>query len=141
MPRLKRGMTPIVFKRHPEIHSRDPCHLSWPGLTRTRRNPVNIVMVRLVRAIHVFTAFKSWMPRLKRGMTDYKSVIPGFIPGIHATVMAGLGVEGDAHAGATVKHRSRVRQDPTAPNLRQVHLVMVEKLEALAGKASRSAPV
>ena len=130
-------------------------------------------MVRLVRTIHVFTAFKSWMPRLKRGMTDYKSVVPGFIPGIHATVMAGLdpaiqshrnnvldaahdfskpavpeitlsaglGVEGDAHAGTTVKHRSRVRQDPTAPNLRQVHLVMVEKLEALAGKASRSAPV
>jgi MOSC domain-containing protein YiiM len=35
----------------------------------------------------------------------------------------GRGVEGDAHAGATVKHRSRVRRDPTQPNLRQVHLI------------------
>ena len=37
-----------------------------------------------------------------------------------------LGVEGDAHAGVTVKHRSRVRQDPSRPNLRQVHLVHAE---------------
>ncbi len=38
-------------------------------------------------------------------------------------LLTGLGVEGDAHAGATVKHRSRVRRDPTQPNLRQVHLI------------------
>ena len=38
-------------------------------------------------------------------------------------LLEGLGVEGDAHAGVTVKHRSRVRRDPTQPNLRQVHLV------------------
>src|SRR5688572_14854611 len=38
-------------------------------------------------------------------------------------LIAGLGVEGDAHAGATVKHRSRVAVDPTQPNLRQVHLI------------------
>lgn len=38
-------------------------------------------------------------------------------------LLAGLGVEGDAHMGATVKHRSRVRRDPTQPNLRQVHLI------------------
>ena len=38
-------------------------------------------------------------------------------------LLAGLGVEGDAHAGTTVKHRSRVRLDPTQPNLRQVHLI------------------
>src|SRR5215510_15571436 len=38
-------------------------------------------------------------------------------------LVAGLGVEGDAHAGATVKHRSRVKRDPTVPNLRQVHLI------------------
>ncbi len=37
-----------------------------------------------------------------------------------------LGVEGDAHAGVTVKHRSRVRQDPSRPNLRQVHLIHAE---------------
>ncbi|HLN61957.1 MAG TPA: MOSC domain-containing protein, partial [Symbiobacteriaceae bacterium] len=40
--------------------------------------------------------------------------------------LAGLGVEGDAHCGVTVKHRSRVKQDPTQPNLRQVHLVHSE---------------
>jgi MOSC domain-containing protein YiiM len=38
-------------------------------------------------------------------------------------LVAGHGVEGDAHAGATVKHRSRVAPDPTQPNLRQVHLI------------------
>jgi MOSC domain-containing protein YiiM len=41
-------------------------------------------------------------------------------------LVPGLGVEGDAHAGETVKHRSRVRKDPTAPNLRQVHLIHAE---------------
>jgi hypothetical protein len=39
------------------------------------------------------------------------------------TLLAGLGVDGDAHAGTTVKHRSRVARDPNQPNLRQVHLV------------------
>jgi MOSC domain-containing protein YiiM len=38
-------------------------------------------------------------------------------------LVAGLGVEGDAHQGATVRHRSRVQRDPTQPNLRQVHLI------------------
>jgi MOSC domain-containing protein YiiM len=42
------------------------------------------------------------------------------------TLQAGLGVEGDAHNGKTVKHRSRVAQDPTQPNLRQVHLIQSE---------------
>jgi MOSC domain-containing protein YiiM len=41
-------------------------------------------------------------------------------------LLAGLGVEGDAHLGVTVKHRSRVARDPTQPNLRQVHLVHAE---------------
>jgi MOSC domain-containing protein YiiM len=41
-------------------------------------------------------------------------------------LVEGLGVQGDAHAGATVKHRSRVRKNPTAPNLRQVHLLQEE---------------
>lgn len=41
-------------------------------------------------------------------------------------LLAGLGVEGDAHAGVTVKHRSRVARDPTQPNLRQVHLIHAE---------------
>ena len=41
-------------------------------------------------------------------------------------LLAGLGVEGDAHQGATVKHRSRVARDPSVPNLRQVHLIHAE---------------
>jgi MOSC domain-containing protein YiiM len=41
-------------------------------------------------------------------------------------LLAGLGVEGDAHMGETVKHRSRVARDPTQPNLRQVHLIHAE---------------
>ncbi|MFJ2032205.1 MOSC domain-containing protein [Streptosporangium sp. NPDC087985] len=44
-------------------------------------------------------------------------------------LLAGLGVEGDAHLGVTVKHRSRVARDPAQPNLRQVHLIHAE-LEA-----------
>ena len=46
-------------------------------------------------------------------------------------LLAGLGVEGDAHMGETVKHRSRVRVDPTQPNLRQVHLMHEELFEEL----------
>lgn len=42
------------------------------------------------------------------------------------SLVAGLGVDGDAHMGETVKHRSRVRRDPTQPNLRQVHLIHSE---------------
>jgi len=41
-------------------------------------------------------------------------------------LLAGLGIEGDAHQGETVKHRSRVAVDPTQPNLRQVHLLHAE---------------
>lgn len=47
-------------------------------------------------------------------------------------LIAGLGVEGDAHCGATVRHRSRVERDPTQPNLRQVHLVHAELFAELA---------
>ncbi|MEU2288248.1 MOSC domain-containing protein [Streptomyces sp. NPDC013178] len=42
------------------------------------------------------------------------------------TLIAGLGVEGDVHAGATVKHRFRMEKDPSQPNLRQVHLIHEE---------------
>jgi MOSC domain-containing protein YiiM len=47
-------------------------------------------------------------------------------------LLAGLGIEGDAHLGETVKHRSRVRRDPTQPNLRQVHLIHAELHDELA---------
>jgi len=49
-------------------------------------------------------------------------------------LIAGKGVEGDAHLGVTVKHRSRVAKDPTQPNLRQVHLIHSELFEALSTK-------
>lgn len=49
------------------------------------------------------------------------------------TLLAGLGVEGDAHSGARVRHRSRVAQDPDQPNLRQVHLVASELFDEVAG--------
>ena len=41
-------------------------------------------------------------------------------------LVAGRGVEGDAHFGPLVRHRSRVKRDATAPNLRQVHLIHAE---------------
>jgi MOSC domain-containing protein YiiM len=41
-------------------------------------------------------------------------------------LVPGIGVEGDAHAGSTVKHRSRVARDAAQPNLRQVHLIHAE---------------
>ncbi|MGP3981680.1 MOSC domain-containing protein [Streptomyces sp. KR80] len=47
-------------------------------------------------------------------------------------LLAGLGVEGDAHLGATVQHRSRVAQDPSQPNLRQVHLIQEELFAEVA---------
>jgi MOSC domain-containing protein YiiM len=56
------------------------------------------------------------------------------------TLIAGLGVEGDAHCGATVKHRSRVERDPTQPNLRQVHLVHSELLAELCAAGFSVAP-
>ena len=46
-------------------------------------------------------------------------------------LLAGLGVEGDAHLGTTVKHRSRVARDPSQPNLRQVHLIHAELFDEL----------
>jgi MOSC domain-containing protein YiiM len=51
---------------------------------------------------------------------------PGKDTGASIRLVAGLGVEGDVHAGETVKHRSRVRRDPSQPNLRQVHLIHSE---------------
>ncbi|OUE29953.1 MOSC domain protein [Clavibacter michiganensis] len=56
------------------------------------------------------------------------------------TLLAGLGVEGDAHLGTTVQHLSRKRRDPDAPNLRQVHLVHAELHEELAGKGYAVGP-
>jgi MOSC domain-containing protein YiiM len=61
-------------------------------------------------------------------------------PALWITLLAGLGVEGDAHCGATVKHRSRVARDPSQPNLRQVHLIHAELHDELAAQGFRLAP-
>lgn len=55
-------------------------------------------------------------------------------------LLKGLGVEGDAHKGKTVQHRSRVAKDPDQPNLRQVHLIHAELLDELADKSFSVAP-
>ncbi|AMJ63727.1 molybdenum cofactor biosysynthesis protein [Bosea sp. PAMC 26642] len=55
-------------------------------------------------------------------------------------LLAGLGIEGDAHCGATVKHRSRVAVDPTQPNLRQVHLLQAELLDEVNAAGFDVAP-
>jgi len=55
-------------------------------------------------------------------------------------LVEGLGVEGDAHQGRTVKHRSRVAKDPSQPNLRQLHLVHAELHAELAGAGFDIAP-
>jgi MOSC domain-containing protein YiiM len=49
-------------------------------------------------------------------------------------LLAGLGVEGDAHAGLTMQHRSRWVKQRTVPNLRQVHLIHAELFDELAAK-------
>lgn len=55
-------------------------------------------------------------------------------------LIAGLGVVGDVHSGARVKHRSRVAADPTQPNLRQVHLMATELFDQLAAEGYTVAP-
>lgn len=55
-------------------------------------------------------------------------------------LLAGLGVEGDVHAGVTVKHRFRVAQDPTQPNLRQVHLIHEELFAEVGEEGFKVAP-
>src|ERR1700710_3202910 len=55
-------------------------------------------------------------------------------PSLSIRLLKGLGVAGDAHMGETVKHRSRVRKDPTQPNLRQVHLMHTELFDELRAK-------
>lgn len=55
-------------------------------------------------------------------------------------MLTGLGVEGDVHAGVTVKHRSSVAQDPTQPNLRQVHLIHEELFAEIGEDGFEVAP-
>lgn len=55
-------------------------------------------------------------------------------------LVAGIGIEGDAHCGVTVQHRSRVVSDPTQPNLRQVHLIHAELHDELRARGFEIAP-
>jgi len=55
-------------------------------------------------------------------------------------LLAGLGVEGDAHLGTTVQHLYPMRRDPTQPNLRQVHLIHAELHEELRAAGFIMAP-
>lgn len=55
-------------------------------------------------------------------------------------LIEGIGVKGDAHAGTTVQHRSRVAKDPSTPNLRQVHLIHHELLDHVAAAGFTVAP-
>jgi MOSC domain-containing protein YiiM len=56
------------------------------------------------------------------------------------SIMLSVGVDGDAHCGATVKHRSQVRRNPAATNLRQVHLIAAELHDALRRAGFAVAP-
>jgi MOSC domain-containing protein YiiM len=47
-------------------------------------------------------------------------------------LIEGWGIEGDAHAGVTVQHLSRMARDPSQPNLRQVHLIHSELFDEVA---------
>ena len=76
-------------------------------------------------------------------MADAPSVAAVALSGTHSftkptveriQLVEGLGVDGDAHLGKTVKHRSRVRRDPTQPNLRQVHLIHGELHDELRAR-------
>lgn len=75
-------------------------------------------------------------------MAVSRSSVHRFSKEVHDCIrlLAGLGVEGDAHSGVTVKHRSRVAADPTQPNLRQVHLIHAELHDELVAKGFRAAP-
>lgn len=55
-------------------------------------------------------------------------------------LVEGLGIEGDAHAGATVQHLYDMRRDPNRPNLRQVHLLQSELLDELATRGFEVRP-
>jgi MOSC domain-containing protein YiiM len=64
----------------------------------------------------------------------------GKIPRESIRLVANYGVEGDYHAGANVRHRSRAAKDPDQPNLRQVHLVHSELFDEMAALGISVAP-
>ena len=71
-----------------------------------------------------------WLPQPKV-MSLHSSTQHGFSKELQRqlSLVAGIGIDNDCHAGSTVQHRSRVARDPTQPNLRQVHLIDISVLE------------
>ena len=55
-------------------------------------------------------------------------------------LLAGRGVQGDAHLGVTVQHRSRVARDASQSNLRQVHLIHAELHDELSAAGFAVSP-
>jgi len=55
-------------------------------------------------------------------------------------LVAGIGVEGDSHAGATVQHRYEMKRNPSAPNLCQVHFMAAELFDDLVPTGYTVAP-
>lgn len=55
-------------------------------------------------------------------------------------LVEGFGIEGDVHAGATVKHVAVARKRPAEPNLRQVHLMHAELHDELNAKGFHVTP-
>ena len=62
------------------------------------------------------------------------------VPVDEITLIENWGVDGDAHAGTTVQHRSRVARDPSQPNLRQVHLIHAELFDEVAERGYAVGP-
>ncbi|MCP3976818.1 MAG: MOSC domain-containing protein, partial [bacterium] len=74
-----------------------------------------------------------WAVSASSGHTFTKPTLPSI------TLIAGVGIDGDAHAGELVKHRYLVGKDSTQPNLRQVHLIQKELFGELAAQGHRVA--
>ncbi|MFZ5847841.1 MAG: MOSC domain-containing protein [Actinomycetota bacterium] len=87
----------------------DPTALSAPSDEPVTLAPAHVTSVN-VSAVHDFSK----------------------APALEVRLLPGLGVEGDAHCGETVRHRHDRRKDPDRPNLRQVHLIALELLEEMA---------
>jgi len=83
------------------------------------------------------------MPRMDGTVVSVNSKeTPGVfkVPRAEVTLVAGHGVEGDYHAGAFVRHRSRAAKDPAEPNRRQVHLVQSELFDEVAALGIKVEP-
>lgn len=81
------------------------------------------------------------MPPIVHAVGLKKSHGVGKVAALEIQLVANHGVAGDAHAGATVKHRSRVAKDATQLNLRQVHLIHAELFDELKAKGFAIVPL